>query len=212
VKSYSLARVLYLKQTMYRIIRSRNVLNICRIAYITCMQLITNEYYLQQAYHHLLAFCIPFPPDYMKVISSTGRGALALFCASHESSFKVPSDCYTMAVHRVLGFTAESASHIRKRPRCNEAVKHPQSLVGLEFSRRHRAPLCLVSAPQLLCLWTTFHGARALDTSLSPTIGLLTCLKSSCLKRWLLRRGTCGWRSTVCGSEFLEIDMGIWFG
>jgi hypothetical protein len=39
----------------------------------------------------LLAFCRPSPPDYMRVISGTGRGALALFIASHESSFKVPS-------------------------------------------------------------------------------------------------------------------------
>jgi hypothetical protein len=73
------------------------------------------------AYLDLLAFCKPSPPDYMRVISGTGRGALTLFLASHESSFKVPSDCYTMAAHRVLGLTAERASHVRMCPRCNEA-------------------------------------------------------------------------------------------
>jgi hypothetical protein len=75
-----------------------------------------------RVYLGLLAFCSPSPPDYMRVISGTGRGALATFFASHESSFKVPSDCYTMAAHRVLGFTAERASHVRKCPRCNDAT------------------------------------------------------------------------------------------
>jgi hypothetical protein len=60
----------------------------------------------------LLAFCRPSPPDYMRVISGTARGALALFFASHESSFKVPPDCNMMAAHRVLGLTAERASHV----------------------------------------------------------------------------------------------------
>jgi hypothetical protein len=75
-----------------------------------------------RAYLRLLAFYIPSSPDYRRVISGTGRGALALFFASHESSsFKAPSDCYTMEAHRVLGFTAERASHVRKCHRCNEA-------------------------------------------------------------------------------------------
>jgi hypothetical protein len=74
-----------------------------------------------RAYLDLLAFCRPSPPEYMRMISGTGRGALALFFASHESSFKVSSDCYTMAAHRVLGLSVERASHVRKCPRCNEA-------------------------------------------------------------------------------------------
>jgi hypothetical protein len=45
-----------------------------------------------RAYLDLLAFCRPSLPDYMRMIPGTGRGALALFSASHESSFKVPSD------------------------------------------------------------------------------------------------------------------------
>jgi hypothetical protein len=36
-----------------------------------------------RAYLALLAFCRPSPPDYMRVISGTGRGGLALFLASH---------------------------------------------------------------------------------------------------------------------------------
>jgi hypothetical protein len=55
------------------------------------------------------------------VISGTGRGALALFFASHESNVKVPSDCYAMAARRVPGLIAEHASHVRKCLRCNEA-------------------------------------------------------------------------------------------
>jgi hypothetical protein len=75
-----------------------------------------------RAYLDLLAFCIPSPPNYMRVISGTERGALALCFASHESSFEaVPSDYHTMAAQRVFGLTAERASHVRKCPRCNEA-------------------------------------------------------------------------------------------
>jgi hypothetical protein len=75
-----------------------------------------------RAYLDLLALCGPSLPDYMRVILDTGRGALALFSASRESSFKVPSDCYIiMAAHRVLSLTAERASHVLKCPRCNEA-------------------------------------------------------------------------------------------
>jgi hypothetical protein len=74
-----------------------------------------------RAYLDLLAFWRPSPPDYRRVISGTGRGAFALFFASHESSFKVPCDYHTMAAHRVLGLTAERASRVRKCPRCNEA-------------------------------------------------------------------------------------------
>jgi hypothetical protein len=63
----------------------------------------------------LLAFCRPSPPDYVRVISGKGRGALALVFASHEYIFKaVPSDYYMMATHRMLGLTAERASYVRK--------------------------------------------------------------------------------------------------
>jgi hypothetical protein len=105
-----------------------------------------------RVYLDLLVFCNSSPPDYMRVISGTGRGGLALFCASRESSFNVPSDCYTMAAHRVRGLTAKRASHVRKCPRCNEAPSEPR---GLNLRRRYRAPLCRVRGPQLLCLWTT---------------------------------------------------------
>jgi hypothetical protein len=74
-----------------------------------------------RVYLDLLAFCRPSPPYYMRVISGTGRGALAIVPASHESIFKVLSDCYMMKAHRVLGLTAERASYVRKCPRCNEA-------------------------------------------------------------------------------------------
>jgi hypothetical protein len=67
-----------------------------------------------------LAFSGSSPPDYMRVISGTSHGALALFFASHGSSFKVPSDCYTMATHRVLGLAVERTSHVLKCPRWNE--------------------------------------------------------------------------------------------
>jgi hypothetical protein len=75
------------------------------------------------------------------------------------------------------------------------AVRRTQSLVGLDLRRRYRAPLFRVSAPHMLCVSTRSPGARALGTSLSSTIGLSACLKSSCLKRGLLMGGTCGWRS-----------------
>jgi hypothetical protein len=135
------------------------------------------------AYLDVLAFCRTSPPDYMRVISGTGRGAVAIFFASHESNIKVPSDCYMMAAHRVLDLIFGSALG---------AMRLPQILVGLDLCRRYRAPLCRVSGPLLICLWTTSPGARALNTSFTPTIGLSKCFKSSCLKRGLLRGGTCG--------------------
>jgi hypothetical protein len=143
---------------------------------------------LARGYLDLLVLCRPSLPDYMRVISGTGRGALALYFVSHGSIFKVPSDCYTMAAHHVLDLITERASQVRK---CLGAMRLPQSLVGVDLYRRNRAPLCRVSAPQLLCLGTT-PGARTLGTSFSLMIGLSTCLKSSCLKRGLLRGGACG--------------------
>jgi hypothetical protein len=64
----------------------------------------------------------------MRVISGISHGAFALFFASYEPGFKVPSDCYMMAAHRVLGFFAERASHVRK---CKEA---PSKSCGYESS------------------------------------------------------------------------------
>jgi hypothetical protein len=93
---------------------------------------------LDRAYLDLLAFCEPSPPDYMSVISGTSRGALYFF-ALHESSFKVPSDCYTMPAHRVLGLTAEPPFMFGS---ALGAMKSPQNLVGLDRRRRYRAPLC----------------------------------------------------------------------
>jgi hypothetical protein len=57
----------------------------------------------------------------MRFVSEIGRGALAMLFASHESSYRVLSDCYMMAAHRVLGLSPGHASHDRKCPRCNES-------------------------------------------------------------------------------------------
>jgi hypothetical protein len=161
------------------------------------------------AYLDLLAFCIPFPPDYIRVISGTGRGALAIFFASHQSSFKVPSDCYTMPAHRVLGLTAERVSHVRNCPQCNKA---PSEYHGYGSSSTVSGTSMSGERSTTIMRIDHIPGTRALGTSFNSTIGLSTCLKSSCLKRGLQRGGTCGWRSTVFGRELLEIDMGMWFG
>jgi hypothetical protein len=60
------------------------------------------------------------------------------------------------------------------------AVRLPQSIGGLDLRRRYRAPLCRVSAPQLLCLWTTSPGAHALGTSFSS-------MQTSALPRYFAR-------------------------
>jgi hypothetical protein len=57
----------------------------------------------------------------MRFVSEIGRGALAMLFASHESSYRVPSDCYMMSAHRVFGLSPGQASHDRKGPRCNES-------------------------------------------------------------------------------------------
>jgi hypothetical protein len=74
-----------------------------------------------RAYLDLLVFCRRSPLDYFEgdfVYGSRGFGSLIV---SHESNFKVPSECYTIAAHRVLGLNAESVSDVMKCPRCNEA-------------------------------------------------------------------------------------------
>jgi hypothetical protein len=160
-------------------------------------------------YFDLLTFCRPSPPDYMTVVSGTDRGALALFFASHESSFTVPSDVIRW---QRTGCLASLRSAPLMFGNALGVMRLPRSLVDLDVRRRYRAPLRRVSAPHLPCLWTTSPGARALGTSSNSTIGLFTCLKSSYLKRWLLRDRICGWRSAVFGRDLLEIDRGMWFG
>jgi hypothetical protein len=96
----------------------------------------------------------------MRVISGTGRGTLALFFASHESSFKVPSDCYILAAHRVLGLTAERAFHVRKCPRCNEAPSESyeygssSTVSGILMSgERLKAAMLMDHIPRCPCSW-----------------------------------------------------------
>jgi hypothetical protein len=126
----------------------------------------------------LTSFCRPSPPDCMRVILVTGRGALALFFASHE--FKLPSDCYMMAAHRCLALLRSGPLMFGS---ALGSMRLPESIVGLDLCGRYRAPLCRVNAPQPLCLWTTSPGARILGTPFSSTIGLSMCLTSSYLKR-----------------------------
>jgi hypothetical protein len=127
-----------------------------------------------RAYLVPLAFCRPSPPDHMRVISGTGRGALAFFFASYESSFKVPSGCYTIASNRVWGLTAECTSHVRKCPRrCNEAPSESRrsgssSTVSSTSMSRERSTTVM--------LMNHIPGTLALGTSSSSTIGLSTCL------------------------------------
>jgi hypothetical protein len=100
----------------------------------------------------------------MRVISGTGRGALALSFASYESNFKVPSDCYIMAAHRVLGLTAERASHVRKCPPCNEAPSESRgsgsssAVSGTSMSgERSRATMLMDHNPRCPCSWYVIH-------------------------------------------------------
>jgi hypothetical protein len=96
----------------------------------------------------------------MRVISATGREALAIFFASHESVFKVPSDCYTMRAHRVLGFTAERASNVRKCSRWNEAPRESRgsgsssTVHGTSMSgERSTTAMLLDHIPPCPCSW-----------------------------------------------------------
>jgi hypothetical protein len=158
-----------------------------------------------RAYLDLLAFCRPSPTEYMKVTSGTGRGAWLSFLL-HTSRV---SWCHSVVIRwQRTGCLATLRSAPLMFESALGAIRLTQSLVGLDLRRRYRAPLCRVSDPQLLCLWTTSPTAQALGTSFSSTIGLSTFLKNSCLKRGLLRGGTCGWRSAVFGRELFE----TWFG
>jgi hypothetical protein len=51
---------------------------------------------------------------------------------------------------------------------------HLRDLNPQLMSTKSAPPLCRVSAPHLLCLWTTSPGARAFGTLFSSTIGLST--------------------------------------
>jgi hypothetical protein len=64
----------------------------------------------------LLAFSGPSPPNYLNIVLGTGHGASAMFLASQESSFRVPSDYYIMAAYRVLCLTSGHAFHVHKYP------------------------------------------------------------------------------------------------
>jgi hypothetical protein len=126
-----------------------------------------------KAYLDLLAFCQDSPPDYMRVISGMGCGALALVFASHESNFKVPSDCYTMVAHRLPGPTAERASRTRKCSRCNEAPSESRwygsssmvSGTSMSGDRSTTSTMPMDHIPR----------ARALGTSISSMVRLSTC-------------------------------------
>jgi hypothetical protein len=114
-----------------------------------------------RVYLDLCAFCTPLTPVHTRVISGTDRGALAIFFASRESNRKVPSDCYTMAAHRVLGLTAERASHARKCPRCNNkdppefrACRSSSTVSGTSMSGDHSTFAILMDhTPLCPCLW-----------------------------------------------------------
>jgi hypothetical protein len=55
-----------------------------------------------------------------------------MFFYSHESSFRVPYDCYMMVAHRVLGLALGHAFDVQKCPRCNESP--PGALRGFSSS------------------------------------------------------------------------------
>jgi hypothetical protein len=162
-----------------------------------------------RAYLDLLAFCRPSPPDYMSVISGTGRGASAHFLASYESSFKVPSDCYTIAAHRVLGLTAERAFPGRKYPRCNEAPSDiseygsSSTVLGISmWGERSTTAMLMDHIPRCPRSWYIF---QLHDRIVHVPEELM-------LEAGLLRAKTCGWRSAAFGRELLEIALGMWFG
>jgi hypothetical protein len=87
-------------------------------------------------------------------------GLLALLFASHESNFKMPSECCTMATQRVLGLIAERASHVWKCPRCNEAPSESRgsrsswTVSGTSISGERSTTDVLVDRiPRCPCSW-----------------------------------------------------------
>jgi hypothetical protein len=197
--------------------------------HLTCLQLITPDTLTRsgdsgghiqrgisrilraRAYLNLLAFCKPSQPDYMRVISGTGRGALAFFFASHESSFKVPSDFYMMAAYRVLGLTAERASHGRKCPRCSKAPSSSRgfgsssTVSGTSISgERSTAPMLTDHIPRCPC---SLYVIQLHDRIIHVLEEFMRDAGTG-----LPRDGTCGWRSAIFGRERIEIVMGTWFG
>ena len=91
----------------------------------------------------------------------------------------------------------------------------PQNFVGLDLRRRYRSPLLSwVSAPHMLCLWTTSPGARALGMPFNSTTGLSNV---HVLEEFMLEAGAIKGRDlrlevAEFGRELLEIVMGMWVG
>jgi hypothetical protein len=138
----------------------------------------------------------------MRVISGTGRGALALFLASHEYGFKVPYDCCTMAKHRELGLTVERATHVRKCPPCNEtspqsrALGSSSTVSGTSMSgERSTAATLMDHIPRCPYSWYVIQLHDRVVHALEEVM-----MEAGAT-------GTCGWRSAVFCRELLEIDL-----
>jgi hypothetical protein len=72
----------------------------------------------------------------------------------------VPSDCYMMAQHRMLGLIAERASYVRKCHRCNEAPSESRgfgsssTVSGTSMSDERSTTAMLIDhIPQCPCSW-----------------------------------------------------------
>ena len=94
--------------------------------------------------------------------------------------------CNTHSCFFLGTLTAERASHDRKCLGCIEALSKSRG-----FGSSSTVSGTSMSGERSKTTMLTDHipGARALGTSFSSTIGLSTCLRSSCLKRGLLRGG-----------------------
>jgi hypothetical protein len=118
----------------------------------------------------------------MRAIS--GRGVLALCLASHGSNFKVPSDYYTMAPHRVFGLTRERASHVLKCPLCNET---PPQCLGSGYSstvsgtsmsgQRSTSAMLMDHNPRCPCSWC----------AIQPHDRVVHVLEELMLKAWAIK-------------------------
>jgi hypothetical protein len=94
-----------------------------------------------RAYLYLFAFCKPSPPDYMRVISGTGRRVLALL-VSFSLHMSPVSRFHPIAIRwQRTGCLASLRSAPLMFESALGAMRLPPSLVGLDLRRRYRAPM-----------------------------------------------------------------------
>jgi hypothetical protein len=137
----------------------------------------------------------------------------------------VPSDCFTMAWHHVLGLTAERASHVPKFPRCNEAPsqsrgsRFPSTISCATISGEHSTTAMLMDhIPRCPCSWYVIqlhdrivHVLEGFMFEAGATKGRDLRLEARCIRSGASRNrhGDVVWLDFMAPHRHLVVDLTI---